>query len=157
MTTIPGFRRAQVPQSRFGTFAEQSEIPQYRMNPLAATRPGGCSDVGPLHCSTGESRSSVAKIMSEPFREREPGSCAIERASQLNHQDSWSGFVQRKSSVREVDMSKYFMVPKSYPDGYNGVDVTLNKPSRLLSSLAASAKAEQCGAQLNYRSYSKYA
>lgn len=155
MSTIPGSCRNQGFQSQLGSFSDQTYASQYRLNPLAATRPGGCTDVGGLHCSIGESRSNAANILSEPLRESSPAACAVQPVGQAKSHDIWSGLVQHsKSSLKEVDMTKYFMMPKSFPDGYNGLDVTLNKPSRLLSSIAASQGIQTCG---KYRSYGKYA
>ena len=155
MSTNPGFRHYQVPQSCPGSFGEQADVAQYRMNQLAVTRPGGCKDAGHLHCSTGVSRKTTAQMLNEPMHERSPGDCAIERSRQAKFHDSWGEGIQHyKSSLKEVDMTRYLVAPTSVPDGYKGIDVTLHQNSRL-SSIAASQG--NCGSQQRYRSYGKYA
>lgn len=142
---------------------ESTQAYQYRTDP--ATVPfGRCEDAGTLHCSGGNAGCSTIKQAGDealfgrarltsgsPCGARlvdEP--CPIRKRTPMQ-----TGFVpQSKSSLKEVDVTRYAMMPRSFPDGYNGLDYTLNKPTRLLSSLKANQ--EQCACQpSSYRSYGR--
>jgi hypothetical protein len=138
---------------------------QYRMD-TSASCGGQCEDVGSLRCSTGASKLTMRQVGDPALFGRSPltsGSplcamqpvvnkpCPARKCSPM-----WSGFVpDTKTSLKEVDMTKYVMMPRSFPDGYNGLDFTLNRPSRLLSSLAANQQEQACQSQSPYRTYGR--
>jgi hypothetical protein len=154
---------------RSNYLSDRSQLSQYRLDPIAVTRPGGCQDAGMLHCSVGNaSRLSMAQVNDpvlfgrSPFRSGD-SACSVEpevaRARPPRKcTDSWSNFVQhKKTSLKELDLTPYFMVPKAVPDGYRGMDVTLNRHSRMMTNIAAEEKEKACASQRTYASYATYA
>lgn len=139
---------------------------KYRTDTSSASCGRRCEDVGGLHCSTGVSNLTMRQVGDPALFGRSAqtsGSPLCSATPAINQPcrarkctPMWSGFVpETKTSVKEVDMSKYFMTPKSFPDGYNGLDYTLNKPLRLLSSLKANQQERECQSQSSYRSYGR--
>lgn len=154
---------------RSNYLSDQPQLSQYRLDPIAVTRPGGCHDAGALHCTnTNASRVSMAQVNDPVLFGRSPhqsgdSACGVEPGLMRSCPprkctESWSNFVQHsKSSLRELDLTPFFMVPKAVPDGYHGFDVTLNRHSRMMSNIAAEQKEKTCASQRTYRSYATYA
>jgi hypothetical protein len=138
-----------------------AQIYNYTMDPMAATRSSGCQGVGSgqLLCSYGhQSPLSMRQVNDPAVFGRSPLSsgsqgCNVDPirpsnqpASNPRCQATWSGFdsSNNKLSLKELDVSRFYMKPTTWSTGYHGMDVTLGLPSRLLSSVAAEQEFKAC-------------
>jgi hypothetical protein len=151
------FKKKQIFLSPMPKF-EGTQAYNYTMDPLAATRAGGCQGAGSgqLHCSYGQQSPLTMQQVNDPavygrsaLSSGSPA-CGLSQINQFKSQPrcqaTWSGFdgSSDKLSLKEYDMSRFAMKPTDWSTGYHGMDVTLGLPSRLLSSIAAERQYKAC-------------
>jgi hypothetical protein len=72
---------------------------------------------------------------------------------------AWSGIVpvSNRSSISELDLSHYTMVPNAWSSGYHGINVNEFMPMRMLQAIAANEKFKNCkNSRLSASSYGSY-
>lgn len=72
---------------------------------------------------------------------------------------AWSNIVNvdNRTSITELDVSRYTMVPNAWSTGYRGIDVNQFMPMRMLQAIAANEKFKQCkNSPLSAGSYASY-
>ncbi len=151
--------------TRRGTYlSDQPQLSLYRLDPLGATRPGGCSDEGTLHCSTtSASKQSMAQVGDpvlfgrSPYTSGDPPcgvNAELERSCPMRRVESLSGIAQQsKTSLKEQDMSRYYMTSRAPAGGYTGLDHTMFRSSRALTANQKEAMCPPTGR----RTYARYA
>lgn len=71
---------------------------------------------------------------------------------------AWSNIVSvgDRTSVTEMDLTRYTMIPNAWSTGYRGIDVDGFLPMRMLQAMAANQKAKSCKNPRVPNSYGSY-